>query len=61
MAQDLTALRRRKTASYTKSFSSEGQSPQHNSYSLISLTFDLDLHPGGELREHTDRRDGGWV
>ena len=28
---------------------------------LISLMVDLDLHPRGELREHTERRDGGWV
>ncbi len=28
---------------------------------LISLMVDLHLHPRGELREHTERRDGGWV
>jgi alkanesulfonate monooxygenase SsuD/methylene tetrahydromethanopterin reductase-like flavin-dependent oxidoreductase (luciferase family) len=28
---------------------------------LIALMVDLDLHPRSELREHTDRRDPGWV
>lgn len=28
---------------------------------LIQLLVELDMHPRPELREHTDRKDGGWV
>jgi hypothetical protein len=28
---------------------------------LIGLLVDLEMHPRWELREHTDRRDGGWA
>lgn len=28
---------------------------------LIALMVDLEMHPRWQLREHTDRKDGGWV
>jgi hypothetical protein len=39
----------------------ERQLARYRARSLISLMVDLDLHPRSELREHTDRCDGGWI